>query len=153
MVAALSLPEAEAALNGEEIAVAVRNRLTARQAKLLDFLRSFTRVNGYPPTMREMGRYMGIRSTNGVNDHLRALERKGVIRRREDGKSRNCVPIDADVSGSATERIVTSWREETAALRTLLEKVQAASARLPHLTAEFVVLLGDVRDALKAGGS
>ncbi len=44
-----------------------------------------------PPTLREIGARMGIRSTNGVNDHLRALERKGYLT-REDMKSRALRP-------------------------------------------------------------
>ena len=61
--------------------------LTARQEQTLDFIRQSIQERGYPPTLREIGEYMGIRSTNGVNDHLRALERKGYLR-REDMKSR-----------------------------------------------------------------
>jgi len=61
--------------------------LTKRQEQTLDFIRSSIESRGYPPTLREIGTHMGIRSTNGVNDHLRALERKGYLR-REDMKSR-----------------------------------------------------------------
>jgi len=61
--------------------------LTKRQEQTLDFIRSSIKDRGYPPTLREIGEHMGIRSTNGVNDHLRALERKGYLR-REDMKSR-----------------------------------------------------------------
>jgi repressor LexA len=61
--------------------------LTKRQEQTLDFIRSSIEDRGYPPTLREIGEHMGIRSTNGVNDHLRALERKGYLT-REDMKSR-----------------------------------------------------------------
>ena len=61
--------------------------LTKRQEQTLDYIRQSIEQRGYPPTLREIGVYMGIRSTNGVNDHLRALERKGYLR-REDMKSR-----------------------------------------------------------------
>jgi repressor LexA len=61
--------------------------LTGRQQQTLEFIRKSIDERGYPPTLREIGEYMGIRSTNGVNDHLRALERKGYLR-REDMKSR-----------------------------------------------------------------
>lgn len=61
--------------------------LTKRQAQTLEFIRRSIEQRGYPPTLREIGEHMGIRSTNGVNDHLRALERKGYLR-REDMKSR-----------------------------------------------------------------
>jgi repressor LexA len=58
---------------------------------VLDFIRSSIADRGYPPTLREIGAKMGIRSTNGVNDHLRALERKGYLT-REDMKSRALRP-------------------------------------------------------------
>ena len=61
--------------------------LTKRQEQTLDFIRRSIQERGYPPTLREIGEHMGIKSTNGVNDHLRALERKGYLR-REDMKSR-----------------------------------------------------------------
>ena len=69
--------------------------LTKRQAQTLDYIRQSIEQRGYPPTLREIGEYMGIRSTNGVNDHLRALERKGYLR-REDMKSRALRVVDVD---------------------------------------------------------
>ncbi len=79
--------------------------LTQRQQMVLDFIRQSITDRGYPPTLREIGARMGIRSTNGVNDHLRALERKGYLT-REDMKSRalrptgmGTVPPPADVAG------------------------------------------------------
>ena len=65
--------------------------LTDRQEAILEFIRRSIRDRGYPPTLREIGAQMGIRSTNGVSDHLRALERKGYIS-REDMKSRALRP-------------------------------------------------------------
>jgi repressor LexA len=70
---------------------------------VLDFIRQSIADRGYPPTLREIGARMGIRSTNGVNDHLRALERKGYLT-REDLKSRALRPTahansNADASG------------------------------------------------------
>jgi repressor LexA len=65
--------------------------LTERQEMILDFIRRSIRERGYPPTLREIGAQMGIRSTNGVSDHLRALERKGYLS-REDMKSRALRP-------------------------------------------------------------
>ncbi len=61
--------------------------LTSRQRAILDWLRDEIDRRGLPPTIREIGEEFGIRSTKGVEDHLAALERKGVIR-RERGKSR-----------------------------------------------------------------
>jgi len=55
--------------------------LTKRQQEVLDFISGWIRERGYPPTLREIGNHFGIRSTNGVNDHLKALEKKGVLER------------------------------------------------------------------------
>jgi repressor LexA len=66
--------------------------LTQRQQMVLDYIRQSIVDRGYPPTLREIGARMGIRSTNGVNDHLRALERKGYLT-REDMKSRALRPL------------------------------------------------------------
>jgi repressor LexA len=59
---------------------------------VLDYINHSITDRGYPPTLREIGSHMGIRSTNGVNDHLRALERKGYLK-REDMKSRALRPV------------------------------------------------------------
>lgn len=70
---------------------------------VLDFIRQSIADRGYPPTLREIGARMGIRSTNGVNDHLRALERKGYLT-REDMKSRALRPTlhsNSAVAGGA----------------------------------------------------
>jgi len=75
--------------------------LTARQEQTLDFIRKSIEERGYPPTLREIGEYMGIRSTNGVNDHLRALERKGYLR-REDMKSRALKLVSGQGQESST---------------------------------------------------
>jgi len=69
------------------------NKLTDRQRKVLEYICESIRERGYPPTLREIGLHLGIRSTNGVNDHLRALERKGYIT-REDMKSRTLRPTE-----------------------------------------------------------
>jgi repressor LexA len=68
--------------------------LTERQREILDFIAASISDRGYPPTLREIGEHFGIRSTNGVNDHLKALEKKGHLR-REDLKSRAMRPTAA----------------------------------------------------------
>jgi repressor LexA len=69
-----------------------RGVLTDRQREILDFITQSIRERGYPPTLREIGVHFGIKSTNGVNDHLRALEKKGYLQ-REDLKSRALRPM------------------------------------------------------------
>ena len=65
--------------------------ITDRQKEILTFIQRTTEDRGFPPTIREIGEEMEIRSTNGVNDHLKALERKGFLTRGEQ-QSRSLVP-------------------------------------------------------------
>src|SRR5437870_13714067 len=55
--------------------------LSDKQARILDFIQTFHAKNERPPTNREIGRGVGIRSTSHVNYHLRILEEKGHIER------------------------------------------------------------------------
>lgn len=66
--------------------------LTSRQREVYEFIQDRIRVWGYPPTIREIGEHLGIRSTNGVADHLKALQRKGYLTHGE-RKSRTLAPL------------------------------------------------------------
>ncbi len=68
--------------------------LTDRQLEVLRFIAREIEDRGYPPTIREIGEALDIRSTNGVNDHLKALERKGFLT-RDPVKSRALIPTSA----------------------------------------------------------
>ena len=65
----------------------MKTAITERQQVIYQFIRETIASRGMPPTMREIGEKVGIRSTNGVEKHLLALERGGHIT-RERGKSR-----------------------------------------------------------------
>ena len=58
----------------------MRKQLTQRQQEVLDYIRNYIQEAGYPPTVREIGGAFDI-SEKGAYDHLRAIERKGYIRR------------------------------------------------------------------------
>ena len=53
--------------------------LSERQRKILDFIKSFSLNNGYPPTIREIGEAVEISSTSVVNYNLNALQKEGLI--------------------------------------------------------------------------
>lgn len=55
------------------------HELTPRQQQILRLIRSHITDSGYPPTRAEICRAMGFRSPNAAEEHLRALERKGMI--------------------------------------------------------------------------
>ncbi len=58
----------------------MRKELTKRQQQVLDFIVDYTRDSGYPPTVREMAEAFSM-SSKGAYDHLKAIEKKGYIRR------------------------------------------------------------------------
>jgi repressor LexA len=55
--------------------------VTERQRAILDYLRGFVDEHGYPPTVREIGEAVGLRSPSTVHAHLAQLERAGLLRR------------------------------------------------------------------------
>jgi repressor LexA len=62
--------------------------LSPRQRDVLDYISAALEQRGIPPTYREIGDALGIASTNGVADHMKALERKGYLRKVGDGAAR-----------------------------------------------------------------
>jgi repressor LexA len=57
------------------------SQLTERQREIYDFIKEKIESRGYGPTVREIGVAFEIRSPNGVMCHLKALEKKGLIKR------------------------------------------------------------------------
>lgn len=55
--------------------------LTPRQQMIFDFIKEEVRKKGYPPSVREIGEGIGLRSSSTVHAHLAKLEAKGYIRR------------------------------------------------------------------------
>jgi repressor LexA len=64
--------------------------LTARQQEVLDFIRRQLELTGFSPSSREIQAHFGFQSQTAAMNHLRALERKGVINRTP-GKARSAV--------------------------------------------------------------
>ncbi len=128
--------------------------LTARQQMVLDFIQQSISDRGYPPTLREIGARMGIRSTNGVNDHLRALERKGYLT-REDMKSRALRPTGlakvnpANGAGDESNVIPLHPNDDDLVEVQILGRVAAG---LPLLAEEHVVDTVRIDRGLLKGG-
>jgi repressor LexA len=122
--------------------------LTQRQQMVLDFIRESIHDRGYPPTLREIGARMGIRSTNGVNDHLRALERKGYLT-REDMKSRALRPTDLSPQPLGNTDAVAPANDVDLVEVQVLGRVAAG---LPLLAEEQVIDTVRIDRALVNGG-
>lgn len=61
--------------------------LTARQREVLEAIREFLARKGYPPSIRELGKTLGISSLRGVTIHLDAIEKKGWLQRESTSRS------------------------------------------------------------------
>src|SRR6202035_5169283 len=55
--------------------------LTKRQQEIFDFIKRYSATNGYPPTVRDIGKAVGLASSSTVHAHLANLERIGLLRR------------------------------------------------------------------------
>ena len=55
--------------------------LSDKQVKILQFIKDELTIKGYPPSIREICKAVGLSSTSSVHAHLNTLEEKGFIRR------------------------------------------------------------------------
>ena len=55
--------------------------LTKRQQEIFDFIKRYSAKNGYPPTVRDIGKAVGLASSSTVHAHLANLEKLGLVRR------------------------------------------------------------------------
>jgi repressor LexA len=75
------------------------SQLTERQREIYNFIKSKIETRGYGPTVREIGLAFEIRSPNGVMCHLKALEKKGLIK-REGFSARAIMLLDHKLGGA-----------------------------------------------------
>ena len=61
--------------------------LTSRQHKVLETIRAWIQERGYPPTIRELGKRLNIKSLRGVTTHLDAIAKKGFLKREPKARS------------------------------------------------------------------
>lgn len=73
--------------------------LTPKQQQIYDYIVSFSEEHGYPPSVREIGEYVGLKSPSTVHFHLKGLETAGLITKAE-GKTR-AITVSAAHSASA----------------------------------------------------
>lgn len=70
-------------------------QLTNRQHTVLETIRLWIRERGYPPTIRELGRHLGIKSLRGVTTHLDAIAKKGFLKREPRARSISLLDVVA----------------------------------------------------------
>lgn len=79
--------------------------LTKRQQEIFDFIGGYTSDNGYPPTVRDIGKAVGLASSSTVHAHLANLEKLGLLR-RDPSK-----PRAIEVIGRGVEQAVEAVRD------------------------------------------
>ncbi len=72
--------------------------LTKRQQEIFDFIKSYSARYGYPPTVRDIGKAVGLASSSTVHAHLANLEKAGLLR-RDPSKPRAIELLDRAVAG------------------------------------------------------
>lgn len=98
------------------------------QQRILDYIHNYIEVNGYSPSVREIGQAVDLKSTSTVHGHLTRLEKKGLLHRE-----------------SMKPRTIDLKRDEKPALKKLpvLGKVAAGSPILAEETADEFITLPD----------
>jgi repressor LexA len=72
--------------------------LTKRQQEIFDFIKRYSSSHGYPPTVRDIGKAVGLASSSTVHAHLANLEKIGLLR-RDPSKPRAIELLDKAVEG------------------------------------------------------
>lgn len=88
-----------------------------RQLDVLELFRSRAADRLPPPTYREIGDALGIASTNGVADHVKALIRKGHLRRAGRGGASRCVQLTGRGRRALVDLLAGDVREALLVLR------------------------------------
>lgn len=117
----------------------MNQKLTARQQEILEFIKNFSQINGFPPTLREIGKEFNIVSTFGVKRHLDALQKKGFLN-VEVNTSRG-ITVNRLFPIADFEKEITASREIPAAYIPLIGRVAAGSPILAQENVEGSIMI------------
>ncbi len=81
-----------------------RTTLSERQQQILNYIKEKIRLSGYPPSVREIGQAVGLRSSSTVHNHLLQLEEKGYLR-KDPSKPRAIIPVDSEGELAMSETV------------------------------------------------
>ena len=79
-------------------------KLSNKQIEIFEYMQSFTKEHGFPPSVREIGEAVGLRSPSTVHAHLKALDRAGCITR--DGHKMRAIRVSGGETPPETWRSV-----------------------------------------------
>jgi repressor LexA len=116
--------------------VADMKKASVKQQKIMEFIAQFTREHKYPPSVREIGAAVGLRSPSTVHAHLKALKEKGALL-KDDRKTRSLSIPGRDLTADG----VPIMGKVTAGMPILaFEEDRGALAYQPPGTGDFFAL-------------
>lgn len=122
------------------------NDLNPRQKQILTYIHNFLRKKGYPPSVREICRATGLRSTATVHSHLVQLEKKGYIN-RDPQKPRAIEITDKKIFSQGTVRVPLIGRvtagQPILALENIEETYLFPKDMLPDANLFMLSVIGD----------
>jgi repressor LexA len=110
--------------------------LTKRQQEIFDFIKRYSAKYGYPPTVRDIGKAVGLASSSTVHAHLANLEKLGLLR-RDPSKPRAIELLDR-VRGDVGSAVGTAVESALGVLRPGLPLVGQVAAGTPILAEENI---------------
>jgi repressor LexA len=113
-----------------------RMDLTKRQQEIYDFIKRYAAEHGYPPTVRDIGKAVGLASSSTVHAHLANLEKLGLLR-RDPSKPRAMELLDR-VRGEVESAMGTAVDTVRSAIRPGLPVVGQVAAGQPILAEENI---------------
>ena len=78
--------------------------LSPKQQQIYDYIIAFSAEHGYPPSVREIGAYVGLKSPSTVHFHLKGLESAGLINKAE-GKTRSITVAQPEAPAAPEDRV------------------------------------------------
>src|SRR3954470_2261982 len=114
--------------------------LTKRQQEIFDFIKRYSAKHGYPPTVRDIGKAVGLASSSTVHAHLANLEKLGLLR-RDPSKPRAMELLDRvreEVESAVGSAVETAVGQVQRAMRPGLPLVGQVAAGQPILAEENI---------------
>lgn len=101
--------------------------ISPRQADVLDYIKKSLRVRGMPPTIREIADQIGHQSVGSVTPMVRALIKKGFVKKPREGLSRGIVPVGMSFVESGRD---TNPRDNSMMVEVVIETTNGKTKRL-----------------------
>jgi repressor LexA len=114
-----------------------RDKLSKRQMAIYEYICTYTKEKGYPPSVREIGAAVGLASPSTVHMHLKVLQERGFIK-RDSKKPRTIEVVSQEAAPAPTQTKVVSPTEDASSNEMHLPLVGRVAAGMPILAEQNV---------------